>query len=160
MHNDVLLERLDAFFSEGVNTDAVGGFFSDEYDLISRLHCPSDSSEALELYDAFKRYHALIEGVLQAFLDQEAESNPVNKEDLALAVMREAQKEQDSCQYLCVAYIAGALDFDSFKELVADVVAMTVYPVGDELSSGVASGDVGEDATKSSSSEAGSASDE
>ncbi|RHW69987.1 hypothetical protein DPX39_090058000 [Trypanosoma brucei equiperdum] len=130
-----LLERLDAFFGEGANIDAIGNFFSEEYNIVQRLEAANDSSEALEFFSLFKRYGALVNTILETFGEREAASgSAVSLEQLAEAVMKEWQQPQDFCRYLCTGYIAGALDFDSFKQLVADVVALTTYPVGDEIS--------------------------
>ncbi|KAF8284163.1 hypothetical protein BCY84_14408 [Trypanosoma cruzi cruzi] len=130
-----LLERLDAFFSEGENTDAIGNFLSEEQGVMQLLGQPTDSQGALEFYSLFKRYAVVVDNLLNAFIERESKLGCViDLEQLAAAVMNEWRQEQDFCRYVCTAYIAGALDFDSFKQLVADVNAITAYPFGDESS--------------------------
>nr|CCC92984.1 hypothetical protein, unlikely [Trypanosoma congolense IL3000] len=108
-----LLERLDAFFGEGANTEAVGNFFSEEYELVQRLDYSNDSAEALELYALFRRYNALVSKILDAFSSREAAAGkPVTLEELAAAVMEDYRQPQDFCRYLGTGYIAGSLDFD------------------------------------------------
>ncbi|KEG10447.1 hypothetical protein DQ04_03701030 [Trypanosoma grayi] len=130
-----LLERLDMFFGEGANTDAIGNFLWEEHDVMQKLDAANDTPEALELYSLFKRYATVVDTLLHTFTEREAKNgSAVSLEQLAAAVMREWQHPVDCCHYLCTAYVAGALNFDSFRQLVADVNAMTTYPVGDELS--------------------------
>ncbi|ORC92009.1 uncharacterized protein TM35_000042230 [Trypanosoma theileri] len=130
-----LLESLDTFFGEGANTDAIGNFLSEEQSVMQMLDNPHDSREALELYSLFKRYSTLVDSMLHTFTEREAaKGTSVSLEQLADAVMQEWKQDQDYARYLCTAYVAGALDFDSFKQLVRDVNEITTYPVGDELS--------------------------
>ncbi|KAH9601628.1 BART domain [Trypanosoma melophagium] len=135
MEQVALLECLDTFFGEGANTDAIGNFLSEEQSVMQLLDQPHDSSEALELYSLFKRYSTLVDSILHAFTEREAANGTsVSLEELADAVMQEWNQDQDYARYLCTAYVAGALDFESFKQLVRDVNEITTYPVGDELS--------------------------
>ncbi|RNF11489.1 hypothetical protein TraAM80_00935 [Trypanosoma rangeli] len=135
MDGDFLLERLDAFFSEGANTDAIGNFLSEEQGVMRLLGRSTDTQESLQLYALFKKYTAVVDALLHTFIAREMEAGcPIDLDQLAAAVMKEWRQEHDYCRYLCTAYVAGALDFESFKQLVADVNAMTTYPVGAELS--------------------------
>ncbi|RNE97220.1 uncharacterized protein Tco025E_09515 [Trypanosoma conorhini] len=135
MEGDFLLDRLDAFFSEGANTDVIGNFLSEEQGVMQLLGHSTDTEESLRLYDLSKRYAAVVDALLHTFVARETEAGcAIDLEQLAAAVMKEWRQEHDYCRYLCTAYVAGALDFASFKQLVADVNAITAYPVGAELS--------------------------
>jgi hypothetical protein len=121
-----LLERLDYFFSGPDITGAIGDFLSVEND---RFHVFADSAEAHESYLLFKRYGGLIEKLLESF----CRDNAVTFEDLSSTIIEEYnQLEKRATPYICVGYIAGALDLEKFGALVNDINDITQYRVGDE----------------------------
>lgn len=122
-----LIERIDYFFSAPENTSAVGVFLNNEAAMFA-LFEKSDNPSALENYALFKRYGATVEHLLANFCASEG----VTMEDVALEIFKQMELAEDGpIPYLCVTYIAGALDLDSFADLVVEINAITNYKIDD-----------------------------
>lgn len=120
-----LIERIDFFFSSPENTTAVGTFLQDEAASFM-LFEKTDDRNGLESFALFKRYGTLIEALMQRFCDEEG----VAMEAIAKEIYEQMEAAEDLAPpYICVGYIAGALDIDSFADLVIDVNAITQYDV-------------------------------
>mmetsp|Transcript_5564 Transcript_5564/g.6007 ORF Transcript_5564/g.6007 Transcript_5564/m.6007 type:complete len:153 (-) Transcript_5564:62-520(-) len=121
-----LIDRIDYFFSSPENTTAVGKFLQDEAACFM-LFEKTDDRNGLESYALFKRYGALIESLMQRFCDEEH----VSMEAIAKEIFEQMEAAEDLAPpFICVGYIAGALDIDAFADLVVDVNAITQYDVG------------------------------
>jgi hypothetical protein len=122
-----LIERIDYFFSAPENTSAVGNFLSTEAPQFA-LFESTDDRHGLESYALFKRYGALIEALMDRFCAEEQ----VAMEDVGAEIYRQLEASEDlASPYICVSYIAGALDVDNFADLVVDVNAITNYRIDD-----------------------------
>ena len=118
-----LLERLDYYFSGPQITSAVGDFLSHENE---NFHLFADAPEAHENYLLFKRYGALIEKLLESFCHEQE----VTFEQLSEAIIDEYKElEERATPFICVGYIAGALDLEKFAALVNDVNDITEYRI-------------------------------
>lgn len=122
-----LIDRIDFFFSAPENTSAVGGFLNTEAAQFA-LFESTDDRNGLESYALFKRYGALIEQLMDRFCVEEH----VPMEAVGQEVYRQLEAAEDvASPYICVSYIAGALDIDNFADLVVDVNAITNYRIDD-----------------------------
>eukprot|EP00758_Cryptobia_borreli_P006114 Tbor_TRINITY_DN5083_c0_g4::TRINITY_DN5083_c0_g4_i2::g.14242::m.14242 len=112
--SDVLLDRIDFFFSDPKNTSRVGDFFAKER--ASFIHFgTTDDPKSLENYALFKRYGELIDDIMGEFCAKESiELQAVADECHAKMNILEG----GTSQYLCVSYILAALDFDEFCSIV------------------------------------------
>ncbi|CUG92649.1 Hypothetical protein, putative [Bodo saltans] len=122
-----LIERIDFFFSAPENTSAVGNFLSTEAPQFA-LFESTDDRHGLESYALFKRYGALIEALMDRFCTEEG----VPMEEVGGEIYRQLEASEElASPYICVSYIAGALDVDNFADLVVDVNAITNYRIDD-----------------------------
>lgn len=139
-----LLDRLDTFLSAGANTDQISDFFALNSATLETLlsqgeEIGTDSRAGLETHGAYKRYAALVESLLDAFLREDSPSQDgpaVTEADLAQAVMSEW--EADSYTYTSSAYIAAAIDFEAFAQLSVDMIGLQMYGDDDDERSTVA----------------------
>lgn len=125
-----LLDRLDLFFSNGVITDTVRDFFSDNEECLRQLRewdGNTDSEAAIRSYHAFKAYSTLLESIIEKFLAADAaeDGQPVTEAALAETVMSEWNR--NSFTYTCTAYLAAALDFNAFIELASDMLDLHCF---------------------------------
>ena len=120
-----LIERLDYFFSAPENTSAVGSFLQTEMENFFKFE-KTDDRHALESYSLFRRYSEMLEQIISVFCRE----NRVSVDDVALEIHRQMElAEHHASPYICVSYIAGALDIEAFADLVIDVNAMLQYNI-------------------------------
>lgn len=125
-----LIERIDFFFSAPENTSEIGNFLHTEAPQFA-LFESTDDRHGLESYALFKRYGALIEARMETFCVEEN----VSMEEVGQEIYRQLELADDApSPYICVSYIAGALDVDNFADLVVDINAITNYRIAGEES--------------------------
>lgn len=123
-----LIERIDYFFSSPENTTAVGSFLHAEAAQFA-LFEKTDDRHGLESFALFKRYGAIIEHLMHRFCEEDG----ATMEEVAQEIFRQMELAEDCAPpYICVGYVAGALDIDAFADLVVDVNAITNYTVGSD----------------------------
>lgn len=123
-----LLRRLDDFFCEGFNTDLIAECLS-ILSIANVMDDDTDSRAALEAYSSFKEYSAVVERVLDTFIQREGKGD--THENIATEILSEWAKEEGST-YLCTDYIAAALHFDAFKELLISTHDVQGYCIEEE----------------------------
>jgi hypothetical protein len=122
-----LIERIDYFFSAPENTSAVGNFLHTEAPQFA-LFESTDDRLGLESFALFKRYGGLVEALMERFCVEEV----VSMEEVGHEIYRQLEEADNGpSPYICVSYIAGALDVDNFADLVVDVNAITNYRIDD-----------------------------
>eukprot|EP00658_Telonema_sp_P-2_P031560 TRINITY_DN23590_c0_g1_i1.p1 TRINITY_DN23590_c0_g1~~TRINITY_DN23590_c0_g1_i1.p1 ORF type:complete len:176 (-),score=50.16 TRINITY_DN23590_c0_g1_i1:246-773(-) len=113
---DTPLDKLDFFFSHPDNTNKIGMFLSKEQELFLKVD-RTDDDGALEAYALAKKYSELLDEMLSTFCEQ----NNLPLEDVAQLCMGELEKlEGAPSQYVCLPYIAAALDFEEFLKFVKE----------------------------------------
>ncbi len=128
-----LIDSLEEWFCQGAVTSRVGDVLSEAArdeafaNLLLDSHVlDSDSAEAHNRMGHFSRYSELVDYLLDHFVSQLAEGENARaslQQDIASIVV--ALVEDPAKQHFtCVPFIAGALDFDHFQQLVADTQSM------------------------------------
>lgn len=96
------------------------------------LDTTTDSEQSLRLYAAFREYSVILEGLLSVFFEREAAAGiNTQQNEVAESVMKEWVKPEGSFRYMCIVYIAAALDFDAFRQLLADFRSIRYYQMSD-----------------------------
>ena len=127
-----LLDRLDFHFGHPDHTSRVGAFLNAEGSNFLRLET-TDDPNAHEYFTMFQRYGLVIEDVLVGFCAK----SQLSFEDVARACVDEMDtKDGAPSEYICVSYIAAALEFERFRQLVVDVNALLQYHAASEGSTG------------------------
>ncbi|GET92971.1 hypothetical protein, conserved [Leishmania tarentolae] len=126
-----LLEDLDAFFSKGRNTDRLRHFIEENEDMFalvaSETEVHTNTEGSLRLYQLFKRYSALIDGIIEDFVDSKEGSNESMMRSLASAIQEEWKSPSTAYRCACTSYIAASMDYKDFLEFAEDMYGMTHY---------------------------------
>ena len=122
-----LIEKIDFFFGAPENTSAIGAFLQAESNMFAQFE-RTDDPNGLENFALFKRYGLLVESIMERFCAAEQ----ISMEDVGAEIHRQlVLSDELASPYICVGYIAGALDIEAFQDLVVDINAITNYDVGD-----------------------------
>ena len=128
---DTPLDKLDFFFSHPDNTNKIGAFLSKEKELFHKVD-RTDDPGALDAYALAKKYSELLDEMLTTFCEQ----NSFPLEDVAQLCMGELEKLDGApSQYVCLPYIAAALDFEEFLKFVKETTYL-MYGSDDDESEG------------------------
>ncbi|CBZ31000.1 conserved hypothetical protein [Leishmania mexicana MHOM/GT/2001/U1103] len=126
-----LLEELDAFFSQGKNTDRLRHFIEendDTFELVaSECEVNTNTEGSLRLYQLFQRYVALIEGIIEDFVATAEKSDESMLRSLASAIQEEWKSPSTAYRCVCTSYIAASMDYKNFLEFAEDLYSMTHY---------------------------------
>lgn len=129
---EALLDHIEDFFSNPEVTTAVGSFLNSESKNFAHF-AETDDPAVHENVALFKKYGALVEGMMAQFCAKEGIE--------LLAVAKACLKELERCDgapspYICVSYIAAAVDLEQFAQLVGETNAIVHYDEMDVYEAG------------------------
>ncbi|KAG5466499.1 hypothetical protein LSCM4_01650 [Leishmania orientalis] len=124
-----LLDQLDAFFSQGGNTDRLRHFIKVHDDAFAQVafeeEVNTNTEGSLRLYQLFQKYVALVDDILEDFVATMERPDESILLTLASAIQEEWESPSTAYRCLCTSYIAASMDYKDFLDFARDMYTMT-----------------------------------